>query len=62
MKPQTPKKQSQEKIEFNIKDLFCLLAAYSGRPLEEVREWKIPYFIRMYNTYQKDLKLRQIRL
>lgn len=61
-KPQTPRRQKSEPIEFTIQELFCLMAAFSGQSIDDVKRWKIPYFLKMVKTYNKDLRLRQVNL
>ena len=61
-KPPRPNQRKREPIEFTLKELFCVVAAFSGRPVEEVREWKIPYFFSVYRAYQKDIRLRRTEL
>lgn len=56
------KTKSNDSVTVSIFEMFCLLSAFSGEPLESVKSWKLPYFLKMYSAYRKDLQLRQVKL
>ena len=60
-KPSQPKQASPEKgVRYSLIDMFCLLEAWTGRPMKEILDWPIPKTLRMWKLYkqEKDQKPR----
>ena len=51
---QTKNPNKWEYKEYTLLEMFCLMSAWSGQPLESVLRWKIPHFIKMWKTYNKE--------
>ena len=60
-KPKLNKKKSQQ-IEITLMEWICILSAFSGQPIENVKHWKIPFFMKMADAYIRDVELRQVKL
>lgn len=60
-RPPTPR-QKTERIEFTLMESLCLMSAWSGQTLEQVKKWKIPYYIKMMKSYMKDVQMRRVNL
>lgn len=54
--------QKNEKVELTILEAICLMSAWTGQSLEQIKKWKIPYFMKMMKAYGKDVKMRRVNL